>query len=40
VEVPKNQLAGPLSIEALFDSGPLQGKLASTTRLDLSAGPR
>jgi hypothetical protein len=31
---------GALRVEAQFDSGPLQGKLASSVPLEVSAGPR
>ena len=40
MKVPKTQLPGKLLIEALFDSGPLQGKFAHTLPIEVSAGPR
>jgi hypothetical protein len=37
VKVPKNQLPGPIRIEAQFDSGPLHGNLSHSLPLEVAA---
>jgi hypothetical protein len=40
VKVPKNQLPGPIRIEAQFDTGPLRGNLTHSLPLEVVAAPR